>query len=385
MSTFSVPGSAAGWLHQVVTGLTLLLENMRDPSCELFVEHLDDLEVRAGDRRELFQVKHHLAGSSLTDRASDLWRTLRVWCDLTAQGDIDPGGSILTLMTTQRCAQDTACDLLRDAPTREPLRACQLLEHVAGETGNAANSAGYGAFLALDGGRRQRLISAIRICDASRNLWGYQIDLERLLLPSAHYEGTVKAAAERLVGWWLRRVADALREPSSGVAAHELIEQIHEIFQDLTPRTLPISGDIVNLISEWSEADENRRLVRQLMLVEAQQDVIVRALGDYFRAIEQLSEWTRLLLVSPAEAESYRRTLVDEWDNERTLHRAETTRIDPHQIGFELYARIMRLQFPIRIDRREPWIMRGTFHELSDKLDVGWHPDYRSLLADEGT
>jgi hypothetical protein len=29
----------------------------------------------------------------------------------------------------------------------------------------------------------------------------------------------------------------------------------------------------------------------------------------------------------------------------------------------------------------ETWITAGSFHSLSDRLEIGWHPDYLSLLS----
>jgi len=41
-----------------------------------------------------------------------------------------------------------------------------------------------------------------------------------------------------------------------------------------------------------------------------------------------------------------------------------------------------RTSIPIRPSVTEPFICRGSLHMLSDEIRIGWHPEFRNLLAD---
>src|SRR5207244_7587355 len=96
-----------------------LLELVRraklEPATKLTIERYDDVAFESeGRARELLQSKRHIAGlGDLTDRSSDLWRTLRVWVDAVESGDAALPGSTFSLLTTATAPLGSAASMLR--------------------------------------------------------------------------------------------------------------------------------------------------------------------------------------------------------------------------------------------------------------------------------
>jgi hypothetical protein len=383
MLPFSAPASGLGWLSQFGTALLLLLEKRKNPSSELYVELLDDLELRSEGQREFVQAKHSANPGSLTDRSPDLWKTIRVWASGISSGSIDVSSSLFTLYTTKTVISGSACSLLRAEP-RDSKAACEILSTVSEEQTNVANAAGYKAFQALTPGDRLLLVKAMNISDGAATVTDIGERLQVALQLEAHDPGILLAAATELLGWWFLQMIEALQDPTRGILAATLTEKVHSIFRSLRPSTLPIEPSIEKLCSEWADVSQDRRFIRQLRIIEVNQDLQIFAWQDYLRSTRQFSEWTRLQLLIPSDVEAYRRRLTDAWRYERASC-ADKHTSEPIRQGRLVYDIVMRLDKPIRPDLRDEWIMRGSFHEMADVLRVGWHPDFATLIESMDT
>ena len=97
-SSFSAGPQALGYLYQVRYALDLILENREE--LRVSIESLDDVTFEEqGSPIELLQLKHHTKTASLTDRSSDLWKTIRVWSSFVKDGSVN-SDTLLTLVTT---------------------------------------------------------------------------------------------------------------------------------------------------------------------------------------------------------------------------------------------------------------------------------------------
>ena len=58
------------------------------------------------------------------------------------------------------------------------------------------------------------------------------------------------------------------------------------------------------------------------------------------------------------------------------------------QFGVDVYDYCQKAgALPIRERFTESYVARGTYHELSNSLEIGWHPDYELLIitaSDQG-
>jgi hypothetical protein len=101
MPDFTAREPALGYIYQARYALALLLSGVEEQ--ELLLETLDDIVLeQAGSARELLQTKHHVnTEARLTDYSPDLWKTLRVWSTILAEGKIQIPPTQLTLVTTQ--------------------------------------------------------------------------------------------------------------------------------------------------------------------------------------------------------------------------------------------------------------------------------------------
>src|SRR4051812_4645958 len=111
--------SALGYLYQCRYALLLALHRDDDADLHVAIEKLDDVAFirdsgEGATPIELLQVKHHLSRlGGLTDRSSDIWKTLRVWAEAVKEKRIDLDHAILLMVTTSQATDRHAIRFLR--------------------------------------------------------------------------------------------------------------------------------------------------------------------------------------------------------------------------------------------------------------------------------
>jgi hypothetical protein len=389
LGQFSANASALGYFYQARFALLLLLG--ADVDAEMSLERYDDIAFeREGTPKELLQTKHHINYTgSLTDASTDLWKTLRVWSVAIKEGGIEPSETILTLVTSGRAPEGSAASKLRPQNSqqrRDVDSALEALRKIPSSSKSETNKAGYDAFTALMPEQQQALINSIYILDSSPNIIDAKDEiLERLKFSTRPQ--FLNLVYERVEGWWFDRVVRHLSKNSADpILYRELLAQINDIQEEYFEDNLPIEFLRAIGPDESGLSEEQRIFIQQLRLVTVGEPRIRRAINDYYRAFEQRSKWVREDLLDVGELELYEERLIDEWGR---LHEAMKEDL-PEGATEEQMQREGRALFNlfdshkeihIRPRCTEPYVMRGSYHILANKLRVGWHAEFLARLS----
>lgn len=386
---YAAVDASLGYLYQVRSALLWTLKRLKsEPDFLVGVETLDDVafERVGGDARELLQTKHHRnAAASLTDASTDLWRTLRIWCEGTDSGQI-PTTASLCLVTTGKAPDGSAASYLRGS-SRDVPAAVARLDTTAQSSSNAASQAAYAAYLAVSPAQRVALLERVTVIDVAptvEDLDG-ELRLEVFWAVDKEYHG---AFLDRLEGWWLRRVLDQLSSTNGErIGSVEVEAQMSDLREGFKQEALPIDDDLLefSLDDATRAAHEGSNFVHQLDLIKAGRRRIAAAIRDYYRAFGQRSRWLRDELVVGLDLRRYERRLIEEWDIVFEGMRDELGEAATDQAKEEAARYVLkwaeRASIQIRPGVTEPFVCRGSLHMLADELRVGWHPEFRERLA----
>lgn len=390
-SEFDATASMLGYLYQARYALFLSLQKIRevkDPDeCYVSIEKLDDIAFEInGNPVDILQTKYHGVEGNLTDRSTDLWKTIRVWAEGITKGGLDPATMNFTLITTQSAPDTGLVAALLPTSSRDTEAARKLLDEIAAETSNSTNIPAYTAYNTLLGWQKDLLVDSINILCQSASI----LDIESLIkkeLRTAAEKKYIDAFCTRLEGEWFKRFICAMSLPNEKeVCLGEIVAIIDDLRSQFSLTNL--TADYADVEPEEIDVDsDDRNFVEQLRLIGVPNQAIHFAIINYYRACEQRSRWSRDGLVKPGELKLYLKKLEEEWLNHSSLIISDVDITYSEQCkksGRDIYSKCQNESaLAIRRDFNHPYVARGSYHTLADELKIGWHPDYQSLLQKE--
>ena len=390
MANHDAYGQMAGYLYQVLSSLLLILDSKND-STRISIEKFDDVAfVESGEPKTLIQVKHQInARGSLTDTSADFWRSINSWCDSIKTYNMDIDSTKFVIITTATAKLDSAVYYLSgNVKQRNTKEAFKLL--IATAKGTQQTTQNFrNNFLSMSEAKQKQIISNIYIYDNSPQIIDCREELKHRIrwgtLPE--FEDLI---CEQLEGWWFKKAIEFLcSDKTVYIDQKQVQSKVYEISQSYGEKSLPITVNPLVFPStlELDALGQNTQIfIEQLNLISLSEDRIKRAIRDYYHAYQQRARWVREDLLYIDDLELYEENLVDEWqrlfaiskeDLEDSGNESNTNQI---KFGKSLYKDIENLEIYIRERVTQPFIMRGTYHGLSNRLQVGWRTDFYERL-----
>lgn len=382
---FGASAPMAGYLFQsrlaLLRGLQLL---KKQPNGVISIEKYDDVAFDDTDHGKcLLQAKHHISPKSLSDKSVELWKTLRVWLETFQAGALTAGNVRRMLITTACADGDSAMALLRpghDAKARA--KSHNLLCKAASESKSLTTKEGREAYLKLSDTEAELFLQSIEVCDNHINLIDMMDEIEgELVLLSPDHKALI---AQYLEGWWLSVVAQHLiDENADDIPVQNIIRKAYEIGNQFKQNGLPVDDPAAIGAKEYTESDEAALFVKQMRLVELNDNIIRRAVSDYYRSSAQRSKWARESLLLDGETDRYDEKLRDRWARKFDADCAESADLsdgDKKKLGRGICVWATQEQVGFR-NVVETWITAGSFHGLADRMHIGWHPEYAKMFG----
>jgi len=390
VNSHEAPGQMAGYLYQTLIALIKLLDD-KNQDAKICIEKFDDITFfEKEEPRILIQTKHQInKKGNLTNTSVDLWRTINSWCDTIEKLGDSFEETTFIIITTARAKEGSAAYYLKDE-FRNPTETLKQLEEVAKSASEATNEKFYKTFLNLDPQKRKKIVSKIKIFDDSIQINGvYDVLKEKLRFGTL--PGFEDKVCEKLEGWWIRKVIDCLSIISPVfISQLQLRQKVYDIMSEFKPDSLPIDVDPYKEPSNEDLSILNvyeKLFIHQLYLINVSEDRLKRAIREYYHAYQQRAKWVREELLFIDELENYETKLVDEWNRLFLIMQEELidygdqlTDQEKSIKGKALFNQIEDLEIYIREQVTQPFIMRGSYHELANKLTVGWHLDFEERL-----
>lgn len=382
---FTAAGSLLGVQYQTRYALLRLLR--AEPGDAITMEKTDDIALeRVGALGEWVQTKHHTGPTALGDTSPDLWKTLRNWSSHMLDGSLDPRDQTLMLVTTSTVKDGTAASMLRpdESGKRDVQKALRLLAETSRKNKPASNSAYYAEFAKLKREGQLKLLQSVNILGSEPDVMKIKDSLKkelRLVSP----QGKLNAFVERVEGWWLDLAIDSM---SSGTPIRfaDLEAKITDIRNQFGPLSLP--ADFADAPLPPGERTATRTFVRQLEIIDLSPERQEHARLDYYRAYSQRSRWTADDLVMVDELPKYDKKLHGQWSDlfhrmKEDLAGGSNDEQALRDMGRAHYNATIDKNVKIRPDVSDPYVMRGSLHMLADKLEIGWHPNYDEMMAQQ--
>ena len=389
VSDFSAKEPALGYHYQILHGLYLLLKQGDNTSSLFTLESLDDITIDSIDTLSLYQTKLHINHSTtLSERSSDLWKTIRVWSEGILDGTLSTDTTFFHLVTTQNISNGTFLEKMKPGKKRDIKAIVKHMTQIASEVSNATNCPAYRAFNLLSDTQKEALIKNIYILDASLDTGETIKKLKEDLRLSAPPD-KLEIFFDELIGWWFIQCIEILQNKSDSISYRQLhikIQNIRDKYKlDNLPDDFPNSIEITD--DELTHCQKDV-FVKQLTLVGVGNEVKRIAISDYKRAYSQRSKWVREGLVIADELATYDSRIHEDWERafaflkDDTADSTEEEKITKGRTFYRSHcSKDSNIKF--RESFQPAYLETGSIHMLSDLKRLGWHPDFEIKINEE--
>ena len=121
--------------------------------------------------------------------------------------------------------------------------------------------------------------------------------------------------------------------------------------------------------------------VRQLQLIEAEDDLIYDAINNYLMASVDRTEWAKKGYIHHSSVLEYEEALMQIWRAKRANVKVQMRGREPADFGIALFSSCHEANINLQGKHVPHHFTPGSFHKLANSLDIGWHPDFAKLLV----
>ena len=392
ITDFSAREPSLGYYYQFLYSLFILLKT-DNRSAKIRIECLDDIVMFDKDKINLVQTKLHIkGGANLTDASPDFWKTIRVWVNNINSGTLDINNSTFSLITTEKIGEKSLlnCFVNKNNSTLfDTVDIIEKLNAIAIDSSNVTNKKAYEDFLLFDNDLKVKLIERITIIDSSINTKEVINEINKILRFSITID-KVELLSDRVIGQWtvlcIRHLLEEF-DSLSYIQIHNIITDLSESFKE---DNLPDDfNEAIKISDEELKTYEQKIFIKQLEILSLKTNSIIvkNAISDFRRAYEQRSRWIRESLININDEENYNLKLIDEWNNlfailddncNSKISEDELTRLSK-EFYIDLFVKNSP-QVYIRKNFNSNYMIRGSYHMLADKKEIGWHINFKDLI-----
>ncbi len=127
-------------------------------------------------------------------------------------------------------------------------------------------------------------------------------------------------------------------------------------------------------------AERIRIYVRQLEIIELDEETTLQAINEYLRASVTRSKLSEAGIVHEDSFTEYEESLTSFWRNKRRQNRLTFAQHKPEDLGQLLFSDCCLHQSKLQGLELPAYFTPGSYHALADDETIGWHPDYKTKL-----
>ena len=386
--TSHAPGQYLGSSLQATRFLIGLLEAA--PECTISLEVFEDVGTETAEGNKLAeQAKSTLQGNPVSNHAIDLWKTFSNWIDSVRSGELNPETTQFKLYVSHP-KNGVIVENFSKATSNDAARVA-LLEAKEMLWGPAPSFLLKSALPEKLSQYVERVFQADEnvICSIIRNFHfesgsgSPHEDLKAIFAEKMKFVGPeiVDGALDYALGW-VKEQTDRLLEQKKPacIAVSMFNTALSSFIQKYNCRTILKTFAGIPSTEEIEEDLRVRTYVRQLDVIEADDEQKIKAVKDFLQASVDRTQWSVLGLVHESSFDEFADALVRSWQSHKTKTDIAYSRRSAVQRGQYLYAECSSHQNKLQDLVVPPHFTPGSFHTLADDEVIGWHPNYKDEL-----
>lgn len=381
----SAPGASAGFNYQFERAMHWLAQSQS--GAHVGIETADDVAItQPNGTLTLEQDKHSIRddGVPYGDRSKDLWNTLNTWLTALESGEISADTTAFFLVTN-KVLPDCLAKKIAASKTSSEADAC-VQEMIAAVKDPPEGIAAHcqRVLRATSRSHLQDLILKIELLDGSAGPSLRATTISFLQIPDGHKDAATSIADE-LLGWMHTEALLAWQgQKPAWISRDHFVNRLHaaleqrrrKIARERSEHLLPIPTEDVG-------KELGRPFVRQLNHITDDDGVVDGSIKDFLRCNLEKMRLSREGNITDEDWLAFEAALQSRWDRIQARVKRTSGGKPGEDQGWEIFsdtAEEHREKLAGQ-DTEQLYLTAGSYHRLADALALGWHPNWKSLMA----
>jgi hypothetical protein len=192
--------------------------------------------------------------------------------------------------------------------------------------------------------------------------------------------GVLEQVLNHYYGWVTKMVQERIELTGHApiISFEEAFKEFHTFYQSIA-----MGGSLPDSASAPTPDDYARLLnypfIRQLDLIQGDSSTKKFAMTVFFKASSARTKWVEHDHLREESIQELNETLMQAYRDNQAI--AAASGGGSEVCGRNLLARCHQHRCRVALKEPPPYFIPGCFHVLADNLQLGWHPDYFSLLG----
>ncbi len=383
----TVPGSQAGSMFQPVRALHWLATAPRGAT--VGVETEDDVTVlleSGGKTRKIReQDKTSTQDKSLPygDKSESLWNTLAIWVNAVKSGEVELEFTQFFLVTNKDIRANGLALQMSKADNETKASECynRLVTIRSTMKGGSKVDQKAKEVMALGKEDLCKLIHQIT-CEKFSAVLGSKDRAEIASKFHLTERESHDIIIDQLIGWLSTTLISMWNNGKPGWIHREAMDnQLDRLRGELRRKRFRASPARELLISEEEKNKQIEKLfVKQLEIISAEEDIAYEAIVDFIRCGKEKLRFAQEGKLTGADWDEFHTKLEEKWKTIFRLYKLEE-HIPEEKLGQKVFHKTMAIEEPrVGEVETEQYLVKGSYHHLSNELSVGWHPKYKKIL-----
>lgn len=353
---------------------------------------MDDVSGTQGGQGYAEQDKSGLAHNPISDRSIDLWKTLANWLNGRRSGSI-PAGTKFVLYVAQPYKGKIAQRLSACATKQEAKTAISDIRRAFwGDTPEYEKRASIPERLAKHvnvvlGASDRALVDIICAFTLECGIGAPYDEIAQKIASAPVGAENVQQILQQLAGWVRTTVSKLIEKGHPAVVGRdefhtEYIAAVRKF--DRSDTILPTYAMPPTEEQVKAEVFLDQTYLRQLHLIGADEETIFDAINTFLMAAIDRTEWAKRGYIHRSSFVEYEAALKRLWASKKMAVKVQARGKPPEDYGTLLLSSCLDASIPLQGKTVSTHFTPGSFHKLANTLDVGWHPDFASLLVPAG-
>lgn len=322
--------------------------------------------------------KSSIRSNPVTDKSTDLWKTLSNWVNSILSGELDPALTTFILYRNKSGKKGLA-EAFADAKTKdEAQKALDQATKKLKDVNDKHPIWEYFKNTTID--NRDTFLQIIQRFHLDSGEGAGYNEVEQEIVKKHVPTSQIRVLVSSINGWLVRVVSEKI---SSNVDARITWEEFDKEFKVHFARARRLELIDFTLSAPPTRADVHFHLntrpifLQQIELINGTDDDILEAVTDYLRAKTNRDRWIEDDLIDEQLAADLEDKLKKFWLNTQKKIAIKNKSLSKEECGQLLLSECIVRQETLRGEHPPASTIAGTYHALADRPTLGWHADWK--------